>query len=214
MRKSLFGLLCAALISLANTSSAADLKTWDDMQWQGIIRQGLDISCGAAALLTLMNQDLALNEQAFDESDEVAVTSLLLGKRLNEASAEKNSNIGFSMLDLSKQAESMGFKSRLVTFEQEALADFVRVGRPALVYVETEGFKHYIVVTSIDSGIVSVSDPSTGRLKLSARRFAAMWRGQTALYVFRGDAPKAFITNELKENETNARKEILSSRLK
>jgi ABC-type bacteriocin/lantibiotic exporter with double-glycine peptidase domain len=85
---------------------------------------------------------------------------------------------GTSMLRLKQLSEASGLRCegwRLT------LSDLRRAPLPAILFV---GGKHFIVLDSFTvSGEALIRDPSRGRLRVSPRRLATMWQGETLLFL-------------------------------
>src|SRR5699024_8061875 len=55
--------------------------------------------------------------------------------------------------------------------------DFIRIGVPAIVMVDTAGYKHFVVVKGVDDGHILVGDPAAGTFVVPKEHFESLWNG-------------------------------------
>lgn len=148
---------------------AEKFKTWKDIRQQHVVMQRYDYSCGAAAMATLMRY-------YFD--DDVTEREVLLDI-LDHVSAEatkKRKKEGFSLLDLKKYAERRGYQAVGVNL---GIAALPQLAGPVLVYLESDGYKHFAVLRGVHEDRAFLADPSRGNLRIPVSRFIKEWSGIT-----------------------------------
>lgn len=134
---------------------AVVMKTWKDQRDRGVVKQGFDYSCGAAALATLLQ-----HHHSIDASEQDVL------QRLGKEYAA-------SFADLKRVAESYGLRAVGLAAEFPALQ---KLKVPAIVYVDIEGRGHFAVVRGVDAeGRVWLADPSQGNRLYSKHQFLAIW---------------------------------------
>lgn len=140
------------------------------------VRQAHDYSCGSAALATLLTYSygITVGEEA------VFRDMITHGDR---AAIEAR---GFSLLDLKNYLErhslqSGGFRAPLSKISE--------VGVPAIVLIEHNGYRHFVVVRGVRDERVLVSDPSLGLRSIPEYRFNEEWNG--IFFLVLTDANKA-----------------------
>ena len=110
------------------------VKSLVDMRFKKVVRQQYDLSCGAAAMATLLKYFYG------DDTDERQIIDGIL----EFGDQEKIKKDGFSMLELKKFGEREGYVGQGYRIEQaDALA---RVQIPVLTLVNTRGYNHFVVI--------------------------------------------------------------------
>ena len=150
------------------------------MREQGVVRQHWDLSCGAAAIATLLTFQLA---HPVTERD--VALSLLRRTSPNLVRAR----MGFSLFDLKIYAARIGFGA--TGYKDLTLADLDAIA-PAIVPIRSHGFRHFVVYRGRRGDRVLLADPSFGNRTLPEWSFADAWAGGIGFVVFdpaRPDAP-------------------------
>jgi len=141
------------------------VKSMKEMRYTGIVRQKLDISCGTAALATILKYYYA------KDISEADVISDILNHGDRELIAQK----GFSMLDLKLYAERTGeFKAEGFRVPFDTLK---KLQLPSIVLLDIKGFKHFVVLRGVLGDRVYISDPIIGRRVLPVNEFTGGWNG-------------------------------------
>jgi Predicted double-glycine peptidase len=144
--------------------------TLKELRDQYVVKQGLDYSCGAAVLATLMSYYFG------DETAEKEILELLntqLAKLTKEQWAHKK-RIGFSLLDLKKVAEQKGYRAAGFTLTLDQLRQLVA---PVIVFIRPFGYHHFSVLRGVAGDRVFLADPARGNLRLGIGRFLDEWDG-------------------------------------
>lgn len=133
--------------------------------------QKWDLSCGAAALATLLTHELA------DPVGEREVATAML--RRTEA-VKVQGRGGFSLLDMQEYAQARGYVAD--GYGELALDDLLPL-LPAILPLEFHGYDHFVVVRAIAHGQVHFADPAYGRRTVSIGEFQAAWKSRIAFVV-------------------------------
>jgi predicted double-glycine peptidase len=182
------GLLTIGLL-LAEPAPAGDLsvlgpsgrftlpvKSMAEQRWNTVVRQQYDFSCGSAALATLLTYHYNMPVR----EDEVFRDMFTIGDQ------EKIKQHGFSMLDMKTYLNSRGLQADGFRFK---LDSFARIRVPGITLVNTNGYKHFVVVKGISDDEILIGDPAAGTIILSREQFETLWSG--AVLVARADVATA-----------------------
>jgi predicted double-glycine peptidase len=149
-----------------------------------VVVQDYDISCGAAALATLLT---------YQHGDPVAEREVAEGLIRREEYLENPELVrirqGFSLLDLKRFVEGRGYRGRGLG---NVALDDLRDLAPAIVPVRFKGYDHFVVFRGERDGRVLLADPAWGNRTMPVERFAAAWLhspefGKVAFVVERRD---------------------------
>lgn len=138
--------------------------SWRDMPFQTVRRQGLDYSCGSAAVATLLTYVYGVQTNEED----------VFKTMFNAGDQQKIRREGFSLLDMSNYLNDRGFKA--IGYK----IDFARVEKervPFIALINNEGYNHFVVVKSVRHDAVLVGDPNKGNVVYSRAAFTKMWNG-------------------------------------
>lgn len=166
-----------AEVILSNGPAPARLNvvSYRDIPFRTVVRQRYDFSCGSAALATLLryhyNRDVG-EEQVFRAMYAAGDQSVI-------------QRVGFSLLDMKKFLEANGYQADGFRLSLKDLED---MNRPAIVMIDTAGYKHFVVFKGDDAGRVLVGDPALGLKIYTREQFTAMWNG--VAFVLREPADK------------------------
>ena len=167
---------------------SAEVEPYSEIKYRNIVRQAYDYSCGSAALTTVLQHYLGRNFQ------ERQVMEGLLHYGENDRIVERR---GFSMLDMKRLVTALGFPAG--GFKAE-IQDLIDLDHPAIVPIKYSGFKHFVVVKTIENDRVFIADPSKGNLTFTIERFKEAWDQNVLFVVFPGDT-KPVDGLELKEED-------------
>ncbi len=161
-------LLCSICLPRGR-SFAADkpVKSLLEMRQQNVIVQKFDLSCGAAALATLLN---------FQFGDHVTEAQINAGLIRREEYIENPELVrarqGFSLLDLKRFVDGRGYEG--VGYGQLELDDLVKLA-PILVPVSPVGYNHFVVFRGILHDEVLLADPAYGNRTMPTDKFKRIW---------------------------------------
>ena len=153
---------------------AASVRSLKEIREHRVVMQRWDISCGAAALATV----LAYGFSDFVTERDVATT--MLGKT---DPIRVRFRGGFSFLDMQRYVEARGYQA--AGFRQMGIDDLLHYESP-IVPVLLHGFPHFVVFRGMnDSGHVRLADPAFGNRTMSREAFETVWSDGLALVVTR-----------------------------
>lgn len=171
------------------TTLTVSMRTFSDMRFERIIRQSYDLSCGAAALATLLTYYYGHDVSELDVIEGI----------LNAVTEEQRESIGregFSMLELKLFAELEGFVAG--GFRMESVDQLSALRVPAIGLVNSRGYAHFVVIKGLDGDDVLIADPAFGNRRRPLETFQNEWNGVILVVVdpagqlgddaFRGDA--------------------------
>ncbi len=179
MLRRLSALLALLMVAACATSSGdtgwTPVQSVQEFRQSHVVVQQWDLSCGAAALATLMNYQ---HGAAFTEK--FVAQSML--RRVNPLTVRIKG--GFSLLDMKRFVLRHGLRGRgfmRLPFDQlTALA-------PAIVPVDLGGYRHFVIVRGLVAGRVLLADPAFGNRSLPVSDFTQAWLSGIAFVVQRRD---------------------------
>lgn len=148
-----------------------DVKPFDEVKFSKVVKQKYDYSCGSAAVSTILNYYLGIR------MDEVSVINALFEVGNPQKIMKRK---GFSLLDIKRFFEAMGYRALGVKTSVESLA---RLRKPAIVAIVIGNYKHYVVFRGVYEGKVVVADPAFGTAVLPVHKFEEMWYKKIALII-------------------------------
>lgn len=152
------------------------VKSFHEIRQSGVVRQGWDSSCGAAALVTVLRHHLGA-----DVDEPTAVLSMLANTEPEKVRARG----GFSLLDLKRFAEALGYEA--AGYKGLGLDDLARFGSPVIIPVRVRGFDHFVVFRGEAGGRVLVADPASGNVTMTLDRFREVWPSGIGFVVTDGE---------------------------
>ncbi len=161
-------------LQLGNNRSSVSVKSLLEFRDENLVRQGWDISCGAAALSTVLTYHL---DAPFSELT-IAVSILA-----NTDPDIVKGRGGFSLLDLKRFAEAVGFTAK--GFGGLSLDDLAKSSVPVILPVRIRGFDHFIIYQGRFAGRVHIADPAFGNTTFSEQNFEKIWPSGIGFFVQR-----------------------------
>lgn len=151
------------MTSLPGLSEGRPVRSLIEMRRDKVVVQQWDLSCGAAALTTL------LNYQHNDFVTEKEVANALMS-RPEYIKNPKLVNIrqGFSLLDLKRYVEERGYKG--TGYGKLALDDLLKKA-PIIVPVNIFGYNHFVIFRGIYGNRVLLADPAWGNRTMLVDQF-------------------------------------------
>jgi uncharacterized protein len=143
-------------------SYSVPVKTMKEVKFAATVRQQYDFSCGSAALSTLLT-----HHYNFAVSEDKVFEQMFLNGDQAKIRVE-----GFSLLDMKRYLESLGFAAD--GFE-EPLGKLVTASLPAVVLINQAGYNHFVVVKGVQDGRVLIGDPAGGARAMTLDAFEAAW---------------------------------------
>jgi predicted double-glycine peptidase len=180
-------ILAAGLVSVvlfpaparAQSSGAAtgereskNIRSLKEIRDEGVVRQRWDISCGAAALSTLLT---------YDFKDYTPETSIVVWILHRVDANRVRSRGGFSLLDLKHFSEARGYHAE--AFSGMSIEDLALEKTSVIVPIRVKGFDHFVVVKGIFAGHVILADPGFGNTTMRVDRFLTLWKNGVVFVV-------------------------------
>ena len=138
-----------------------------EMRHEYVVVQKWDLSCGAAALATLLNhqhQDLV--------SEREIAKALIKRKEYIDNPALVQMRQGFSLLDLKRYVDQRGYEG--VGYGRLAVQDLIKQA-PIMVPVNFHGYNHFVVFRGVGGDRVLLADPAWGNRTLRLKKFEKAW---------------------------------------
>jgi predicted double-glycine peptidase len=132
-----------------------------------VVIQSWDLSCGAAALATLLKYEWG------EPATEKEVASGLMGRReYIENPQLVQIREGFSLLDLKRYVQAHGFKGE--GLGQLDFNDLIE-NAPMMVPIDALGYNHFVIFRGVMGDRVLLADPAWGNRTMTINKFNRMW---------------------------------------
>jgi hypothetical protein len=153
-----------------------------------VMIQNWDLSCGAAALGTLLRYEFGepLTEK------EIARGLMSRGEYIEHPELVQIRE-GFSLLDLKRYVQTRGYKGQ--GFGQLDLNDLIERA-PIMIPINALGYNHFVVFRGVMGDRVLLADPAWGNRTMTLDKFQRMWldygkpMGRVGFVVERADGRK------------------------
>lgn len=172
-------------IRVGNMRVSRNVQSMVELRWKDLTRQGWDISCGAAALSTLLTY---YQKKKFSE---MAITLTIL-KNSDPALVRKRG--GFSLYELKRFAKAVGFEG--LGYGDMTHDDLELFDIPAILPIRIGDFDHFVVFKKRLGNHILLGDPAFGNMTLPAKRFEKMWKSRIAFYVVTSVEKEAMVKQE------------------
>jgi predicted double-glycine peptidase len=146
-----------------------------EMRQDKVVVQKWDLSCGAAALATLL---------AYQHDDPVPEKVVAEGMLRRTDALKVKHRGGFSFLDMQRFAESRGYEAS--GYEELALDNLVEFA-PIIVPIQVRADAHFVVFRGLLGDRVALADPAWGNRTIPVAEFKAAWRDGLGFVVERRD---------------------------
>jgi predicted double-glycine peptidase len=135
-----------------------------ESRYVNVIPQKYDLSCGAAALATI------LNYYYHHRVDEIDIIKYMLDHGEQEEIQKK----GFSLLDLKTYAVRHGFLADGYKVDIDKLH---RVTIPVIILFTSGSYSHFVVLKGLQDGNAYIADPAYGNRSMALETFEDNWNG-------------------------------------
>lgn len=162
------GIACALLSATqAGASGQEPVTSLLELRQQNVVIQQWDISCGAAALATV------LNYQFDDPVSEREIAGQLIRRKEYMADPRiVRARMGFSLLDLKRYVDARGYEG--VGYGQLDFGQLEQMA-PMIVPVELQGYRHFVIFRGVRGNRVLLADPAFGNRTMPVERFVSAW---------------------------------------
>ncbi len=132
-----------------------------------VIIQSWDLSCGAAALSTLLKY-----EWGVPVTEKQVANGLMARREYIQNPSLVQIREGFSLLDLKRYVEAHGFKGE--GLGQLDFNDLVE-NAPIMVPINALGYNHFVIFRGVMQDRVLLADPAWGNRTMTTDKFQRMW---------------------------------------
>ena len=139
------------------------VETFKDRRLRQVIQQSEDFSCGAATLATILRYYYG---QPVTEREAI-IGMFKVGDR------EKIRQSGFSLLDMKNFSEGLHFKA--VGYKINDVDKLKDLQIPVIALIDTQRYKHFVVIRKVSDDYVYLSDPSWGNRRMKLGDFEKVW---------------------------------------
>jgi predicted double-glycine peptidase len=155
------------VVQAPDSAAGRPVRSLLEMRHENVVIQAWDLSCGAAALATL------LNYQHGERLTEKEVARGLMSREeyIKDPTLVQRRE-GFSLRDLRRQAEALGYVGK--GFGQLQLND-LRSMVPVIVPIQTKGYNHFVVIRGMRGNRVLLADPAWGNRTMLISDFVDSW---------------------------------------
>jgi len=180
-RRSAAVLAAAALPAclVAHDAWARPVRSMLEIRDAQVVRQQWDLSCGAAAVATILTYQL---------DRPVTERQVALAMLRHTSTALVRARLGFSLLDLKAYATTQGLAA--AGFGGMGLDDLDAMA-PAITPISRHGFPHFVVYRGRRDGRVLIADPAFGNRTLPEDAFRAVWADRVGFIIFDPRNPRA-----------------------
>lgn len=158
-------------------AGAKAVRSLLELRDEKLVRQHWDLSCGAAAIATLMTYQL---------EDPVSERQAALGMLRTSDIRLVRARSGFSLLDLKRFAASRGFAA--AGYANLSLDELVAMA-PAVAPIRVYGFGHFVVVRGRRGDRLLLGDPAFGNRTMTVEAFRQAWTSRIGFVVYPPDNP-------------------------
>lgn len=163
-----------------------------DVNRQNLVTQGLDYSCGAAALATITTYFWG------DDLGELDFIKIALQNLTPEEFKDRQKN-GLTLEDLKNMAIKAGYFSTVGRLKFDQLQES-KV--PLIVGLDVEGYKHFVVLRGTDDDYVYIADSIRGNMRIRHLEFQQQWqKGLVLVVAKRSTTPPENAPLSVKETE-------------
>lgn len=152
-------------INMPETQGKKPIRTLKDLRDEGVVRQRWDMSCGAAALSTILTYDFN------DNTPEAAIVVWILHR--NDP-ARIRARGGFSLLELKRFAQARGYSAE--GFSGMSIEGLAAEKAWVITPIHFKTFDHFVVVKGIVGDRIILADPGFGNVTMKISRFAKIWK--------------------------------------
>ncbi len=165
-----FVLLVAVAMAASPVSAAAQpapVRSLLEMREDRVVVQKWDLSCGAAALATILN---------YQHGDPVSEREIAIGLMGREEYVTNPALVqirqGFSLLDLKRYVDARGYEG--IGYGKMTLDDLIAQA-PVMVPIDTNGYNHFVVFRGVVGNRVLLADPAWGNRTMTVDNFKEKW---------------------------------------
>jgi hypothetical protein len=160
-------MLVAAAGTASPAAERAPVQSLLELRRDRVVVQKWDLSCGAAALATVLNHQ---------HGDPVSEREIALGLMQRREYVAHPSRVrvqqGFTLLDLKRYVDHRGYEG--IGYGRLTLED-LNEQAPILVPLSLHGYNHFVVYRGMHGNRVLLADPAWGNRTMLVERFEKVW---------------------------------------
>ncbi|MGV8899421.1 MAG: C39 family peptidase [Burkholderiaceae bacterium] len=162
-------LFCAFCVTLFSSGLHAEqaVKSLLEMRRDNVVIQEWDLSCGAAALTTLLRY-----QHGEEVTEKEIATTLMKRTEYIENPDLVRIREGFSLLDLKRDVDARGYRG--VGFGKLEIKDLLQKA-PLLVPISTNGYNHFVIFRGMRGNRVLLADSAWGNRTMLLDEFLKSW---------------------------------------
>lgn len=157
----------AGLTQFACADDRGPVKSLLEMRRKNVVVQEWDLSCGAAALATLLHYQ----HGDFVSEREIA-KGLISRKEYIQAPILVKIRFGFSLLDLKRYVDARGYEG---TGYGKLEIENLLAKAPIMVPIHTKGYNHFVIFLGMFRNRVLLADPAWGNRTMPVHQFEESW---------------------------------------
>lgn len=158
---------CTFFLSAAQANESRIVKSLLEMRRERVVVQEWDLSCGAAALSTLLTYQL---EDSTPEKE--IAQALIKRKEYIEHPELIQLKEGFSLLDLKRFADQRGYEG--IGLGKMEFADLAQYA-PLMIPIKVKDYNHFVVFRGSMGNRVLLADPAWGNRTILTQKFLEAW---------------------------------------
>lgn len=156
--------------TISNVSWAVQekpVRSMLEIRREHVVVQKWDISCGAAALATLLKY-----QHGDDVTERQVAIALMSRPEYIQIPDLVRARQGFSLLDLKRYADTRGYKG--IGYGKLDLEHLLEKA-PIIVSIRTHGYNHFVIFRGMLGNRVLLADPAWGNRTMLATEFLDSW---------------------------------------
>ena len=139
------------------------VETLKERRLRQVVHQSVDFSCGAATVATILQYYYG---QPVTEQDAI-LGMFSVGNR------DEIRQRGFSLLDMKNFTEKLHYKA--VGYKIMEIDKLKELKVPVIALIDTQTYKHFVVIRKVTDDYVYLSDPSWGNRRMKLNDFEKVW---------------------------------------
>jgi uncharacterized protein len=163
-------LACCVVLGVAFSPSSdgrAAVKSLMEMRQDRVVIQQWDLSCGAAALATLLTY-----QHSDPVSEKEIARQLISREEYIENPLLVRARNGFSLMDLKRYVDERGYEG--VGYGKLSFEDLADLA-PTIVPIQLHGYPHFVVFRGALGNRVLLADPAFGNHTMLTANFESIW---------------------------------------
>jgi predicted double-glycine peptidase len=168
----------------ARVQGSKNIRSLQEIRSEGVVKQKWDVSCGAAALSTVLT---------YDFKDPTPETSIVVWLLHRVDAGRVRARGGFSLLDLKHFAQARGYHAE--AFSGMTVEDLVMEKTSVITPIHAKGVDHFVVVKGIVAGHVLLADPAFGNMTMRVDQFQRLWKSGIVFVIHPPDERMVGIKN-------------------